>query len=68
MAVFDRATGDDWYGLVIHGTTYSYMNLSMIYCLVLVYVLNFMTFGLVLAIILDGFSTYSIEEEVNEED
>lgn len=40
----------------------------MIYCLVLVYVLNFMTFGLVLAIILDGFSTYSIEEELNEED
>lgn len=63
MAVFDRATGDDWYGLIIYGTTYSNPTLTMIYGIALVYVLIFMTFGLVLAIILDGFSNYSIDVE-----
>lgn len=60
MTVFDISTNDDWYGVIILGTRYSNVYLTILYCIALLYILNYMTFGLVLAIILDGFSFQAI--------
>lgn len=64
MTVFDISTNDDWYGVILLGTSYSNPTLTLIYCIVLLYILNLMTFNLVIAIILDAFqkSVADVEE------
>ena len=55
LTVFIRASMEDWFGLVVLGSTYSYKVATMFYGVIFVYVLNFMTIGFILAIILDAF-------------
>lgn len=62
MSTFLIGTNDDWYGVVLLGTTYSDTWVTIIYQTLLLYILNFMTFGLFIAIILDGFSKYLTRE------
>lgn len=65
LTVFIRAANEDWFGLVILGSTYSYKIPTMFYSIIFVYVLNFMTIGFILAIVLDAFQAYAIND--NEE-
>lgn len=47
-------TNDDWYGVLILGTNINVI-FSLIYSLSMVFFLNYITYGLVMAILLDGF-------------
>jgi hypothetical protein len=51
------------YGVVILGTTYSQSWTTIFYTCILVYIVNYMTFGLVIAIIMDGFCNYLMSNE-----
>lgn len=55
MTVFDIGTNDDWYGVILLGSTYSNPLITILYCIILLYILNYMTFGLVIAMVLDSF-------------
>lgn len=63
FSTFLIGTNDDWYGVVILGTTFADTWITIIYQTLLLYILNFMTFGLFLAIILDGFAKYLSRDE-----
>lgn len=56
MSVFDISTGDDWYGLLVLGVNNSNEWSTLFFSISMVFIVNYMTFGLVMAIILDGFS------------
>jgi len=62
MSVFVIGTNDDLYGVIRLGSEYASPWTTFLYSTMVLYVLNFMTFGLVIAIILDGFSKYLIDE------
>lgn len=62
MSVFMIGTNDDLYGVIVLGAEYGEPISTLIYSTLVLYFLNFMTFGLVIAIILDGFSKYLIKE------
>ena len=57
MTVFNIMTNDDWYGVFVLGTGIN-ETFGIIYSYSMVIVLNYLTYGLVLAILLDGFSKY----------
>ncbi len=50
-------TNDDWYGLLTIGSEVNTVE-SIIYMFSMVYILNYIVQGLVMAILLDGFSMY----------
>jgi hypothetical protein len=50
-------TNDDWYGVYVIGGDINY-TFSIIYSFSLVLILNYLTYGLVIAILLDGFGKY----------
>jgi hypothetical protein len=56
-------TNDDWYGVYVMGSDLNYY-FAVIYSYSMVIVLNYITYGLVLAILLDGFGT--IDKEMQE--
>jgi hypothetical protein len=56
-------TNDDWYGVYVMGSDINYY-FAVIYSYSMVIVLNYITYGLVLAILLDGFGT--IDKEMQE--
>ncbi|CAD8206266.1 unnamed protein product [Paramecium pentaurelia] len=63
LTVFVRAANEDWFGMVMLGSQYSSKIGTMFFSVISVYVLNLMTIGFILAIILDSFSSYENEDE-----
>lgn len=57
MTIFNIMTNDDWYGVLVLGTNIN-LNFGIIYSYSMVIILNYLTYGLVLAILLDGFGKY----------
>jgi len=57
MTIFNIMTNDDWYGVLVLGTNVN-LNFGVIYSYSMVIILNYLTYGLVLAILLDGFGKY----------
>ena len=57
MTVFNIMTNDDWYGVFVLGTDIN-ETFAVVYSYSMVIVLNYLTYGLVLAILLDGFGKY----------
>ncbi|CAD8084110.1 unnamed protein product [Paramecium sonneborni] len=68
FTVFIRASNDDWIGMMIMGSQYSFEIPTMFYGVISVYVLNLMTIGSILAIILDAFSTFSNHNDEEQND
>jgi len=58
MSIFNLSTTDGWPGLFELGMHYSSKWATILFIFTTIYLLNFMIFGLVLAIILDGFSKF----------
>lgn len=67
VSVFDISTNDDWYGLLILGTTHGSPSVTCLYLFIMIYLINYITFGIVLAILLDGFSIYLNQEKSEQE-
>ncbi|CAD8111377.1 unnamed protein product [Paramecium primaurelia] len=68
MTIFNIMTNDDWYGVYVMGGSLNYI-FAVIYSYSMVIILNYLTYGLVLAILLDGFGKYlGNEEEIIKED
>ncbi|CAD8111921.1 unnamed protein product [Paramecium sonneborni] len=65
MTIFNIMTNDDWYGVYVMGGNINYV-FAVIYSYSMVIVLNYITYGLVLAILLDGFG--AIDKEMMEQD
>ncbi|CAD8110743.1 unnamed protein product [Paramecium primaurelia] len=65
MTIFNIMTNDDWYGVYVIGGNINYV-FAVIYSYSMVIVLNYITYGLVLAILLDGFG--AINKEMNEQE
>ena len=65
ITVFNIMTNDDWYGVLILGSSIN-KEATIIYCFFLIYIVNYLVQGLVMAILLDGFSKY-MEESNNKE-
>lgn len=57
MTVFNIMTNDDWYGAFVLGTGIN-QTFAVVYAYSMVIILNYLTYGLVLAILLDGFGKY----------
>lgn len=57
MTIFNIMTNDDWYGVYVLGSGINF-TFSIIYSFSLVLILNYLTYGLVIAILLDGFGKY----------
>ncbi|CAD8110423.1 unnamed protein product [Paramecium primaurelia] len=60
MSVFNIMTNDDWYGVLILGTQVNQI-FAFIYSFSMIHFLNYITYGLVMAILLDGFGEYLVE-------
>ncbi|CAK66104.1 unnamed protein product (macronuclear) [Paramecium tetraurelia] len=60
MTVFNIMTNDDWYGVLALGTKVNQI-FAFIYSFSMIHFLNYITYGLVMAILLDGFGEYLIE-------
>jgi len=57
MTIFNIMTNDDWYGVYVIGSDIDH-TFSIIYSFSLVLILNYLTYGLVMAVLLDGFGKY----------
>jgi hypothetical protein len=68
ITTFDISTSDDWYGVLRLGTTYSNQAITIIYCLGVVFLLNYMIWGLVMAVLLDAFSKQLEKEDESQDD
>ncbi|CAK62925.1 unnamed protein product (macronuclear) [Paramecium tetraurelia] len=66
MTVFNIMTNDDWFGVYKVGTEVQ-TELSITYSIALVFTLNYFIFGIMMAILLDGFSQYLERESTNEQ-
>jgi hypothetical protein len=60
MTVFNIMTNDDWYGVLVLGTKVNQV-FAFLYSFSMIHFLNYITYGLVMAILLDGFGEYLIE-------
>ncbi|CAD8121632.1 unnamed protein product [Paramecium sonneborni] len=67
MTIFNILTNDDWYGVYVLGGDINYI-FAVIYSYSMVIFLNYITYGLVLAILLDGFGAINKEMEELEEE
>ncbi|CAD8190377.1 unnamed protein product [Paramecium pentaurelia] len=65
MTVFNIMTNDDWFGVYRIGTEVQ-TELSITYSIGLVFTLNYFIYGIMMAILLDGFSQYLERESTNE--
>jgi hypothetical protein len=63
MTVFDMSTNDDWFTLIKIKSQDSNSWLTACYLIIMIYLLNHLTFGLVLAILLDGFQKYLLNPD-----
>ncbi|CAD8084276.1 unnamed protein product [Paramecium sonneborni] len=66
MTVFNIMTNDDWFGVYRIGTEVK-KELAVTFSIALVFTLNYFIYGIVMAILLDGFSQYLERESSNEE-
>ncbi|CAD8114498.1 unnamed protein product [Paramecium sonneborni] len=57
MTIFDIMTNDEWYGAFVLGSQIN-LTAAYIFSFSMVIILNYLTYGLVLAILLDGFGRY----------
>ncbi|CAD8091567.1 unnamed protein product [Paramecium primaurelia] len=57
MTIFNIMTNDDWYGVYVMGSDLNY-TFAVIYSYSMVIILNYLTYGLFMAILLDGFGKY----------
>ncbi|CAD8054705.1 unnamed protein product [Paramecium primaurelia] len=57
MTIFNIMTNDDWYGVYVMGSDINY-TFAVIYSYSMVIILNYLTYGLFMAILLDGFGKY----------
>mgnify|MGYP001807816736 CR=1 FL=1 len=55
MTVFNIMTNDDWFGVYRIGTEVK-KELAVTYSIALVFTLNYFIYGIMMAILLDGFS------------
>ncbi|CAD8095967.1 unnamed protein product [Paramecium sonneborni] len=62
MTIFNIMTNDDWYGVYVIGSEINTVA-ATIYSFSMVIILNYLTYGLVLAILLDGFGRYLDEKD-----
>jgi hypothetical protein len=63
VSVFVVSTTDDWFGLLELGTAHSIKWATIIYCFSLLFIINYVVFGLLMAIILDTFAESLVEAE-----
>ncbi|CAD8117020.1 unnamed protein product [Paramecium sonneborni] len=66
MTVFNIMTNDDWFGVYRIGTEVK-KELAVTFSIALVFTLNYFIYGIMMAILLDGFSQYLERESSNEE-
>ncbi|CAD8192000.1 unnamed protein product [Paramecium octaurelia] len=66
MTVFNIMTNDDWFGVYRIGTEVQ-TELAVTFSIALVFTLNYFIYGIMMAILLDGFSQYLERESSNEE-
>ncbi|CAK56623.1 unnamed protein product (macronuclear) [Paramecium tetraurelia] len=66
MTVFNIMTNDDWFGVYRIGTEVQ-TELSITYSIGLVFTLNYFIYGIMMAILLDGFSQYLERESTNDQ-
>ena len=66
LTIFNILTNDDWYGVLELGTFYSNKYITIIYMFFLVFILNLLTIGILIAILLDGFVLINVNENENE--
>ncbi|CAD8054707.1 unnamed protein product [Paramecium primaurelia] len=66
MTIFNIMTNDDWYGVYVIGSELN-LTAAVIFSFSMVLILNYLTYGLVLAILLDGFGKY-LEEKHDQDD
>ncbi|CAD8096268.1 unnamed protein product [Paramecium sonneborni] len=57
MTIFNIMTNDDWYGVYVMGSELNY-TFAVIYSYSMVIILNYLTYGLFMAVLLDGFGKY----------
>ncbi|CAD8095957.1 unnamed protein product [Paramecium sonneborni] len=57
MTIFNIMTNDDWYGVYVMGSELNY-TFAVIYSYSMVLILNYLTYGLFMAVLLDGFGKY----------
>ncbi|CAD8106693.1 unnamed protein product [Paramecium sonneborni] len=65
MTVFNIMTNDDWFGVYRIGSEIQ-KEFSIAYSILLVFTLNYFIYGILMAILLDGFSQYLERESTNE--
>lgn len=63
VSVFNISTNDDWVGVMVMGTTYTEKGSSLLYSVSMIFLINYFMYGLLLAITLNGFSSYLTEIE-----
>lgn len=63
MTVFQLSTNDGWIDSFTLGNTYSTIWASCIYFLLIIYMVNYMMLGFIIAIILEIFQKYLLEGE-----
>lgn len=57
MTIFNIMTNDDWYGVYVMGSDQNY-TFAVLYSYSMVIILNYLTYGLFMAILLDGFGKF----------
>lgn len=67
MTIFNIMLNDDWYGVYTYGTDV-YIAGALVYSFSLVFGLNYLTYGIFLALLLDGFAVYFEAKFSNKED
>jgi hypothetical protein len=63
VSVFVVSTTDDWFGILELGTAHSIKWATILYCFSLLFLINYIVFGLLMAIILDTFAESLVEAE-----
>ncbi|CAD8200926.1 unnamed protein product [Paramecium octaurelia] len=64
MTIFNIMTNDDWYGVYVMGGQLNY-TFAVIYSYSMVIILNYLTYGLFMAVLLDGFGKYLNQSNEN---
>lgn len=63
MTVFNIITNDDWYGVLVLGTKYSRPWIAIAYTFTMIFVINYLIYGLVMAVLLDAFSKELFQDD-----
>ena len=63
MTILNTLTNDDWWGVFELGVAHSNKWGTFLFIITMVYIINYMTFGFVFAILLEGFTQLKISDE-----